>query len=282
MRRFSTALVAAILLSSATGFAFDEWNCEGKTNDAMDLVGLACVSCGVQKHYRSAGKGEVIPSKQYLAMLAVGARQFRQLNPGAKSERDGNPARNPTAKMNLQKTVISQVQAYGFCTKKTPVKWRYVNDFITDGRDRSKDQITDLAKSWGFKKGILSSTPSYDNFHRLVDDSALISVPIEEKRRAFRENSKELIDRGDVDGDLLECLSEVKNRAETEKPTDPQSYALCTSMASECGIESDFCRTFKMVLPVQGGTSKNPAPAPVSSGSNQRLAPPPPASVPVK
>jgi hypothetical protein len=297
MRRFSTAAAAAILLFTATGFAgYDEWNCN--ETSMLKLTGLQCVSCGIQKYNADNGKGDVAPSEKWLATLASGARSFHQLNAGEKGSTAESIVRNDIAKKNMQTIVISQIQAYNFCTKKSRVDWKFVNDFITNDRSRTDKDINDLAKVLGFTPGWLTKENAREAFRGLLEDTAYTNLKtdqntgqktrssMDDRRRAFNEYANELIKRKDVDDDLRDCLNEMKSRTKTEKPTDLQSYQLCKTMTDSCDISNaDFCANGLDLSVKTGGSGSSsgsqqrpPSPVPASQQpTGGRLPPPPPA-----
>lgn len=306
MRRFSTVAAAAILLFTAPSFAgYDEWSCN--ENSMMKLNGLQCISCGIQKYYRDNGKGEIMPSEKWLVTLAAGARSFRQLNPGEKGATSESIVRNDIAKKNMQSAVISQIQAYNFCTANgkrsiKPKTWSFINDFITNETSTSTDRQNDFAKFLGFDPSWRTSASARDLYKNLLEDSAntnlkedpktklLYRETMANRRLLFNENVNELISRKDVDDELRDCLTEMKNRSKAEKPTDLQSYQFCKVMADSCDItDENFCAT-GLELPVKtggsgsssqgsGGSQQQP-PRPVPASSKQpsggkKLAPPP-------
>lgn len=310
MRRFSTVAAAAILLFTATGFAgYDEWSCN--ETSMMKLNGLQCISCGIQKYYRDSGKGEVMPSEQWLATLATGATTIHQLNVGEKGSTAQSTVRNDIAKKNMQTIVISQIQAYNFCTKKSKPNWTYFNQFITHNRSNmyksEKERIAvenDLAKALGFKPGWLTKENAREAFRGLLNDIAYtnektdpetgLKIPrssMTDRRRAFNEYANELLSRKDVDDDLRDCLNEMKSRAKAEKPTDLQSYQLCKTMTESCDLtDENFCASGLdlQVRPGGGsgsssqgsGGSQQQPPRPIPASSKQpsggkKLAPPP-------
>src|SRR5690606_23809047 len=103
-------LFIAFLITASSPFAragMDDIDCE--YNNMSKLMGLACISCGIQKHYADKGK-PTIPSEKWLALLAVNARAFRDLNFDGGIHSD-DVVRDGTSNENMQKVVISQVQA---------------------------------------------------------------------------------------------------------------------------------------------------------------------------
>lgn len=285
MRRFSTAAAAAILLFTANGFAgYDNCTTTGQS-DMLPLMGLACVSCGVQMYYSTQGKGDTVnPSEKWLATLAAGARNLRELNPGGRGAHSESIVKNDTAMMSMHQVVISQIQAYGFCTKDYPVEWRNIRKFITNNSERSAKEQKQLAKLLGFD--------SRSDFAELLNDAAkvdkntgeVIKETLEDRRRKFRETASNLIAKDDLDDDLKSCLLEMRAK-KVEQMTDQQSYKLCTTMADACDLEHDFCVSKGMVLPTSSGSSQQgqgktpPRPASAPTGSQRPLSPPPPPSV---
>lgn len=286
MRRFSTVAAAAILLFTATGFADDTDNdyyqkcsTEGQSN-FLPLMGLSCVSCGVQIYNTERGRNLPNPSEKWLATLASAARSFRELNAGEPGAKSNSTVINGIAKVNMQKVVISQIQAYGYCTRQSRVQWPVISKFITNKYDQNKENKTELAKILGFKKGFWSSSPAYDNFKSLLDDSAYTTSTLAAKRANFNAAADNLLTAKDVDDDLRDCLNEMKsNRVNLDKSSDLQSYQLCHSMAKACDItEADFCATNGMPLSVKTGGGGSGSSSQGSGGSQQNPRPPIPAS----
>ncbi len=123
-----------------------------------------------------------------MALLATNVRAYRNL----KSD-------EYTTQQNLQRVVISQIQAYGFCTRylangetkdMTGDDWKYFSQF-TNSSDRSEDDLGAAAKKFGFKGGggILSSgkKEAYANMKFLMDDVEIKSADLNYKRSNFRE-----------------------------------------------------------------------------------------------
>lgn len=287
MRRFSKAVAAAILLFTANGFAgYDDCSTD-KQSDMLSNMYLTCVACGVQTYYKSQGKGDSVnPSEKWLAALAASARTFRELNPGEKGADSNNIVTKGTARQNMQRSVIAQIQAYGFCTQNAPFRqWGDIPKFITNKYNVEKNDVTHLAKALGFKTGIFSSAKARENFEFLLNDTAMNQQTLDFKRQAFRENANELISRKDVDDDLKSCLNEIKN-SKVEQMNDIQSYNICTTMANSCDLEHDFCVRPGMRLTAspgsgsgstqQGGTQKPPRP-PAPQPLRRQLPAPPPA-----
>lgn len=283
MRRFSKAVAAAILLFTANGFAGYDDCSTTEFSDKLRLMELTCVACGVQTYYRSQPRGEVIPSEKWLAALAASARSFRELNPGEKGADSNSIVTKGTARQNMQRSVIAQIQAYGFCTQKAPFKnWGDIPRFITNKYNVKKEELTPLAKSLGFKTGVFSSAKARENFELLLNDTAMNQQTLDFKRQAFRENVNELLARKDVDDDLGGCLNEIKS-SKVEQMNDMQSYNICTKMADSCDLEHDFCVRPGMRLTAspgsgstqQGGTQQPPRP-PAPQPLRRQLPPPPP------
>lgn len=280
MRRFSTAAAAAILLFTANGFAGYD-NCDTREqSDHLRLTGLTCVSCGVQMYYNSQGKGDSVnPSERWLATLAAGARNLRELNPGGKGAHSESIVKNDTAMMSLHQVVISQIQAYGFCANKYPVAWKDVKKFITNNTERSAEDQKFMAKALGFD--------SRKDFAELLNDAAKVDKngkvqkeSLEDVRRKFRETASTLIAEDDLDADLKSCLLEMRAK-KVEQMNDQQSYNLCTTMADACDLEHDFCVRKGMILQSSSGSSQqggqqNPPPIPASQQpAGGKLRPPP-------
>lgn len=278
MRRFSTVAAAAILLFTATGFAGYD-NCTTTEQSSMlPLMGLACVSCGVQMYYSTQGKGDSVnPSERWLATLAVGARNIRKLNPGEIGLHSESIVKKGTAMMSMHQVVISQIQAYGFCSNKYNVGWKDIRKFITNNAEASSDGKKFVSKALGFD-GVDDFRELLNDAPKLDKDGNPIKESLDERRRKFRETASDLIAKDDLDADLKSCLLEMRAK-KVEQMSDQQSYKLCTTMADACDLEHDFCLAKGMSLSVQtGGGGGSGSSSQGSGGSQQNPRPPIPAS----
>ncbi len=280
MRRFCTALAAVVLCLSTTAFAQnddDDFDVRCRSSAMLESMELKCVSCGLQKYYYRGDDGEpVVPAEKYLALLAVSARSFRELNPGAAeratSRREAKTSqsivRNEVAKQNMQQVVISQIQAYGFCEDSGHANWSKYRGFVTNDYDRSEKEIAKVAVAFGFKDSWTSTLPAYKKMRSLMDDSEYGMSSLEDKRRNFRERvaNEDLFSKKDAGPGLKSCLMEAKGRTEAN---DQRAFNLCVTMAKNCGLDSGFCRRPGMNL-------SGPTPVPPPRSQQPRPLPPPP------
>lgn len=254
-------VLAGLFTASAALAGYDEFDC--RSNNMMELSGVACVSCGIQKYYSDKGQ-EVVPSEKWLALLAVNTRAFRNTNPGSTDD----IVRSDIAKENLQKVIISQVQAYGFCkdylgkntarsvrSKYYPdmssKDWEFFNGFITNSRDRNQTELGKAAKEFGFQSnaGLFGNgnKEAYENMRYMMDDVDYRSATLFEKRSAFKEKVNEAlygkklvaVSGGDDQG-LRRCLEEVQAHL-NNPPSDQESVKFCATMSNACDIDTGFC-----------------------------------------
>ncbi|MFS4460949.1 hypothetical protein [Bdellovibrio sp. HCB2-146] len=284
MRRFSTVLATAMVLSSVHVFAgFDERYCEESTT--MKLMPMRCVSCGIQDYYRSKGK-EVVPSERLLATMAAAARSFRELNAGDTSRSGDSTVRHDIAAKNLQRVLISQIQAYGFCTQKSSIDWGYVKSFITNDRDRSQSDIAELAKYLGFA-GFKEQT-KIDNFKAVFEDSRHIGKSLAERRQVFlaatddipkryasKKSASKLLKGNDEGWATSDCIDEMR---ETMNRSDLESGELCKAMVNSCDLNMEVCGAIDTRYQPPSGQTRQQAPSqpqPTGSGVRRLPAPPP-------
>lgn len=249
-----------------------------QAEDACDsrfnyTAGLSCVSCGIEK-----ATGQV-PSEKFLALLGFAAQHYYAgLNPYEKN------VSSEEAKVNFQRHLIQQVQAYGFClgvkidaagvpTNKTgygKVAIRaqdLVYPSITGSRSRVKDgdyrtglnskQMKELIKQFGFKD-------EADVRNIFQDDRWRSSTPAE-RQKNFRTNAeKPLIFSSSEDGEgLKNCFEQLKQLHTKDtifnlKTVRTDNQEFCKTIAAECEIKNDFC---------SGSVADSPS---ATSGSGKR------------
>lgn len=291
MRRFSTVLATAMLLSSFNVFAaeggagkeqtgFDERYC---TESAlMKRMPMRCVACGIQNY--NSKKGETKrPSERQLAIMAAAARSFRELNPGNTTRGNDNPARHDVAAQNLQRILITQIQAYGYCEDNGTSDLAYLRNFITNDRDLSDSEIAEAATNIGIA-GFREST-KIENFKTLFNDSARRTLSLEDRRKAFsailddvpkRYSSKKSAskylkntDDGWMTSDCLDEMRETMNRPAIE------SRDLCMAMVNSCQLESELCGVVGQQPPSGQTREQTPRqPQPTGGGTRPTTAPP--------
>lgn len=297
MTRLKFALSALLLVLSATAFAegYDEWNC--RERDMLKGMGLQCVSCGVQQYYSDKGQTDVVPSEKWIALLAVGARQFRQLSNGRPAPRTGGYSDEETN--NMKKVIISQIQAYGFCTKYissdtlkitggkdyrdlSGKDWDYVKSLIK--ADHEERDMNKAAKFFGFKDGFVSDL-ALPNMRSLMDDEHLRDFTVDSKRKDFkdklrsalapeytvsgeRSTAPQIIGAGDKDNGLRQCLEEVQQRLKAE-PLQNSNVAFCSTMAKACQMNDEFCGGKPKVHYHPSGNKNLPSAPSKGSGSVQ-------------
>lgn len=264
MYQYFKYLVPALLVfSSATSFAdYDQFNCV--TNPSLENANLQCISCGLTKYYADKGL-EVNPSHKWLALLAVKARERGfGTNPDSVVKSD-------VAKEKLQKTVIMELQSYGFCEEylgKNTLKngrsrnyhdmsadeWKVIFEFINRDRVPSSKAYAQLAEKLGFKDpGFLAKGTAKDSLDYLFEGS-FEGLSLDDKRKLFKEKlneglapdynvsgervekAKEFIASGDKDQGLRNCLSDIKRRFFEKQMSDKDTYQMCETVAKACDI----------------------------------------------
>lgn len=293
--------VASLLFSSVSSFAeYDAFNCV--TNPNLDNAGLQCISCGLTKFYADRGI-EVNPSHKWLALLAVRAREK-----GFGSSTD-SVVRSSTSKERMQKTIIQDLQAYGFCNEylgKSTAKsgrsrnyhdmsaddWKMFFEFITRDKIPSEKSYAQLAERLGFKDpGFFVKGTAKNNLDYLFE-GAYEGYSLEDKRKIFKEKlsealapeynvsgervekAREFIANGDKDEGLRTCLTDLKKRFFEKEKSDKETFEMCDTIAKACEIERvpmDYNKDFC----VHKGMGLKPvAPGPAKG----TLAPPKPGS----
>ncbi len=278
MTRLKYALCALLLVFSATAFAgddddgYDRWNC--REQSGLIGAGLQCVSCGIQQYYSSKGKPEMVPSEKWIMLLAANGRIHRDLNSSKKRDN----IRGTVESESLKRLVISQIQAYGFCSRYIGKNtqqvtggrnyrdlsgddWKYLNTFMEglalDPDDR-KTQNKIAKDLFGFKDTVFGNG-SAEAMEKLMDDLELDkqSASVTTKRTVFKKKlssalgngydisgekseTPNVIAAGDKDQGLRRCLEEVQQRLNTPEFADG-NQAFCESMASSCSLAKNFC-----------------------------------------
>ncbi|MDG0818012.1 hypothetical protein [Bdellovibrio svalbardensis] len=270
MTRLKYALSALLFVFSATAFGeegYDEWTC--REGEMLKGVGLQCISCGVQQYYSDKGQSDVVPSSKWLTLLAVSARQFRELPKISTSNGYGSQETDA-----MKKVIIAQIQAYGFCTKYiskdtlqltggknyrdlSDPDWKIITPFIKF--DHEKSAVNDIAKRFGFKDSTILGfgTDALTNMRDFIDDSHLNNFTVTSKRTNFKNklnaalsngynisgekiDKKEIIGSGDKDQGLTRCLEEVRQRLNSRDFSN-DNVELCGAMAKSCKMDSSFC-----------------------------------------
>ena len=296
MARLKYVLGVLLILCSAIAFAeddYDAWSCH--EGDMLKPMGLQCISCGIQSYYGSKSNAkDIVPSEKWLVLLASGARAFYDINPKQKNRF------SDTEKTAIQKIVISQIQAYGFCTQYiskealratggaryrdlSSPEWAFFKEFIKT--DQSEAGLTEAAKKFGFQHdGFFSGSnnSAFSNLKYLLDDSQIRSS-FADKRGEFKSkleealkpeynasgeksSGRQILADKDKDGGLRKCLEDVRMRLNTEAISGGSSE-LCESMAKACSLQSTFCQS-------QNGSRKESV---ETSGGERKPLPPPPA-----
>lgn len=264
MKRYQHVLaLATLLLTSATGIAgYDEFDCV--TNPNLESANLQCISCGLTKYYADKGV-EVNPSHKWLALLAIRARE-RGFGTGS-----NNVVKSDVAKERLQKSVIVELQSYGFCNEylgKTTVKngrsknyhdvsaeeWKMFFEFINRDKVPSEKSYANLAEKLGFKDpGFLVKGSAKNNLDYLFEGS-YEGYSLDDKRKVFKEKlnegltpdynasgervekTKEFIASGEKDEGLRNCLKEIKQRYFEKQMSDKDTYQMCETVAQACDL----------------------------------------------
>lgn len=263
MKKYQHVLtVAAIVFASATSLAgYDEFECV--TNPNLESANLQCISCGISKYYADKGM-EVTPSHKWLALLALKAReQGLGVSNGV--------VRSDLAKERLQKSIIAEIQAYGFCTEylgKNTLKngrsknyhdvsaeeWRVFFEFINRDKIPPEKGYAKIAEQLGFKNpGFFGKGTAKDNMDYLFQ-GAFENLSLDEKRALFKEKlneglapdynvsgdpvekAKEFIAAGDKDQGLRNCLSDIKKRFFEQQMSDKDTFQLCETVATSCDL----------------------------------------------
>lgn len=291
MKRYQQVLtVLTLVMTSVTSFAgYDQFECV--TNPSLENSNLQCISCGLTKYYADKGI-EVNPSHKWLALLAIRARE-RGFGSGS-----NNVVKNETAKERLQKSVIVDLQAYGFCSEylgKTTTKngrsknyhdvsaedWKVFYEFINRDKIPSEKEYEKLAAKLGFKDPWLGGSAK-KNLDYLFEGS-YEGYSLSDKRKLFKEKlneglapdytvageenkkSNDFIAAGDKDEGLRSCLTDIKKRFFETQLKDKETYELCDTVAKACDLERvpmdsnlDFCIHKGMGLKPVGAKTNTP------------------------
>lgn len=256
--------VASLLFSAEPSFAeYDAFNCV--TNPNLENAQLQCITCGLTKYYADKGV-EVNPSHKWIALLAVRARE-KGFGSGTDSV-----VRSSIAKEKMQKTVIQDIQAYGFCNEylgKSTVKsgrsknyhdmsaddWKTFFEFINRDKIPTEKSYVELAEKLGFKDpGFLAKGTAKNNLDYLFE-GAYEGYSLDDKRKLFKEKlnealapeynvsgervekPREFIANGDKDQGLRNCLTDIKKRFFEKEKSDRETFEMCDAVAKACEIE---------------------------------------------
>lgn len=264
MKRYQQVLaIAVIVFTSVSSFAgYDEFSCV--TNPNLQNANLQCISCGLTKYYADKGI-EVNPSHKWLALLAIRARE-RGFGPSS-----GSVAKSDQTRERLQKSVIIDLQAYGFCNEylgKTTVangrsrnyhdvsaeEWKVFFEFINRDKIPNEKNYANLAEKLGFKDpGFLAKGSAKGNLDYLFE-GAYEGYSLDDKRKLFKdklneglapdynvsgeraEKAREFIASGEKDEGLRNCLKDIKQRYFQEQMSDRDTYKMCETVAQACDI----------------------------------------------
>ena len=286
----------------------DGFDCQ--SNDAIRNAQLECVTCGIQRYYQGkrSGPSAVVPSEKWLAFLAATTRSYKKLNPDGTKQSDESIIRSSTALQSFHWNIITQVQAYGFCTDflgKTTKKaarskayrnlssedWQELKPFITGSRDPDTKSLNTLAKDmFGFADAMFSDK-AQKNMYEFISDPNYRESSVEGRREVFRSKvdralapeydvsgertgASQIIQTGSDDQGMRECLEQIrdnlsgKNKSLGSAFRTGENYQFCRSMAKSCELQGDLCGPSVKQIPV----------APPRAG--KPVAPPPP--VPTK
>ncbi|AHZ86228.1 hypothetical protein Bb109J_c0885 [Bdellovibrio bacteriovorus] len=302
MKQFSKALLATAIAFSATSAlaGYDKFDC--RTNEQMNMAGLECITCGIQKYYADKGT-PVEVSDKWLTLIALNVQK----------EYGYNTVRSDIDKQNFQKEVIRRIQTYGFCSeylgKKTKetrpsreykdmswADWKYYNEFLNRDIKISDKKMEEIASTLGFKDEFLGSNPA-ENMNYLFE-GMFENRSLDEKRKIFkeklkqalesdytvsgerREKTKEFIAKGEKDQGLTRCLADLNEKFMKKPMGDKETHAFCGVIANSCDIarvnldsQKDFCILKGMALKPASSKVQQP---PVFSGGGYRPTPPPP------
>lgn len=280
MKQFSKALLGtAIVFATSTAVAgYDDFDC--RSNGQMEMSGLKCVSCGIQKYYQDQGK-EIEVSDKWLALMGLLAQKQYGTNTVTSSE----------DREKFQMSVIKLVQAYGFCSEylgKDTLKqgrsreyhdmsakdWGFVNDLLNRNKKVTDEQMDKAAEMFGFDSFFWRRQDNKDSLDYLFAGAFDGQSTLDYKRDIFKEKlnqatipdynvsgekidrPKDYIKKGDKDQGLRKCLADVKERFFKQQMGDKTSHKFCATIANACDLprknlaspREDFCLRQGMAL----------------------------------
>ncbi|UXR65258.1 hypothetical protein EZJ49_03210 [Bdellovibrio bacteriovorus] len=290
MKQFSKALLGtAIVFTTSTAIAgYDDFDC--RSNAQMEMSGLKCVSCGIQKYYQDQGQ-EVQVSDKWLALMGLLAQKQYNTNTVTSGE----------DREKFQMSVIKLVQAYGVCSEylgKDTLKqgrspeyhdmsaqdWRFINELLNRKQKVSDKQMETAAEMFGFDSFFWRRQDSKDSLDYLFDGAFDGQSTLDYKRDIFKEKlnqatipdynvsgekierPKDYIKKGDKDQGLRKCLADVKERFFKKQMTDKTSHKFCATIADACDLprknlsnmREDFCLRQGMALRPASATQPKP------------------------
>lgn len=306
MKQFSKALLGtAIVFATSTSVAgYDDFDC--RSNGTMEMTGLKCVSCGIQKYYQDQGQ-EVEVSDKWLALMGLLVQK----------RFDGDTVRSPQNREVFQTAVIKLVQAYGACSEylgKDTVKngrsrqyhdmsvedWNAIKKYLTGSSPVSDKELNKIASMFGFDSFFWRQQDNKDSLDYLFEGAFDGQSTLEYKRDIFKEKlnqatipdynvsgekierPKDYIKKGEKDQGLRKCLADIKERYFRKQMGDKASHKFCATIADACDIPrknlasttEDFCLRQGMALrPV---SQSQPKPFGNGGGSNGGKGPTPP------
>lgn len=301
---FATPQYASNSDEGGTDEEWDDFLCRNQTH--LVGMGLQCISCGVQKYYSDHGRPNIVPSEKWISLLAVGARNFKNIESSPDGKRHMSTGGYGSIEMdNMKKVVIHQIQAYGFCVNYISKDAKNVtggknyrdltaaeSKYVTQAAKRAlkEDDLNDVSKFFGFKQSKFlffetSDHGAIDGAKTFFDDANLNDATTVFKREVFKkklndalndydisgekkQNREEIIAAGDKDNGLRQCLEEVQRRLQSPEYKTANTE-LCQTMAAQCEVEDSVCND-----PNPNGGGSVGVPQPKRKGGG-KLPPPP-------
>jgi hypothetical protein len=196
------AIVVGVFLTHSMALAAEKANplANCYTNTSLQLSYLECVTCGAQNYMQkkaaeSKDKSlDVAPSERWIAMIATATRSYYEDN-------GVNISGNIEARERLQKAVMMQIQAYGFCTKfdgshgkanrkegyfdMSFSQWDKVMPHLTGDRVASAKEMDKFAEDYGFDGATFSKKAGDNLKYLLFGDEGSSDMSRDARRASF-------------------------------------------------------------------------------------------------
>lgn len=279
------------LFVSAAHADYDDAAC--RKNTMLDLMGLGCISRGIQDYYSTKTQDmdnppQIVPSEKWLALLGMMETQTGRLDLDPTTGRPNKRERpdqvdsivtSPDAKEIFQRDIIMKIQAYGFCTSYVSKEtnratggkackdlsaddWNCLRPTIAGRMNLDTIQLQKMAEFFGFK--------SSDDMRNLTiglndpNHSIFWNSTFQERRKSFAARLDQEIASGiaSKDNGLKVCMEQMQRTLSGTSgdpivskflANDHEGLAFCRNMADSCEIDAGFCAPYKPAQRGSGG-----------------------------